>query len=119
MEKLIDLRVRVTEEQKTYLTEMAWRNRTSLKDYVQQLIAADMVKNPDWTKDLDELNSEKPKTVDQLQKNLKKQTEEFKELYEIIMNEGKNDAAAVALPEDIKQEMGKQLIEINKLLKGK
>lgn len=59
MEKLIDLRVRVTEEQKTYLTEMSWRNRTSLKDYVQQLIDADMEKHPDWRKDLDELNEAK------------------------------------------------------------
>ena len=61
MANLFDLRVRVTEEQKTYLTEMSWRNRTSLKDYVQQLINADMEKHPDWRKDLDELNTEKEK----------------------------------------------------------
>ena len=87
MEKLIDLRVRVTEEQKTYLTEMSWKNRTSLKDYVQQLIDADMEKHPDWRKDLDELNNEKEKgkSVDELKEDLKKHTGEFDDLHNKIM----------------------------------
>ena len=56
-EKLVDLKTRVTEEQKTYINEMAWRNRTSVTAYMQMLISEDMQKNPNWRESLDALNT--------------------------------------------------------------
>ena len=56
-EKLVDLKTRVTEEQKTYINEMAWRSRTTVTAYMQALIAEDMQKNPNWRESLDALNT--------------------------------------------------------------
>lgn len=60
-EKLVDLKTRVTEEQKTYINEIAWQNRTTVTAYIQALIAEDMAKHPDWRKSLDALNEGKSK----------------------------------------------------------
>lgn len=40
-------------------------------------------------------------------------------LNKLLSSDISEHKSSVSLPEDIKQEMGKQLIEINKLLKGK
>lgn len=54
-DKLVLLSIRVTPEQREYLNEMAWRNRTSLKDYVTELIQEDMEKNPNWKQGIDKV----------------------------------------------------------------
>ena len=41
---------------KDYLQEMAWRNRTSITDYLTRLINADMEAHPEWRDTLDVLN---------------------------------------------------------------
>ena len=43
-------------ECKDYLQEMAWRNRTTITDYLTRLILADMDAHPDWRNTLDILN---------------------------------------------------------------
>lgn len=43
-------------EYKDYLQEMAWRNRTTITDYINNLIAADMEAHPEWRETLDILN---------------------------------------------------------------
>lgn len=43
-------------EYKDYLQEMAWRNRTTITDYLNTLIAADMEAHPEWRETLDILN---------------------------------------------------------------
>lgn len=58
-EKLVDLKTRVTEEQKTYINEISWQNRTTVTAYIQALIAADMEKHPHWRDSLDALNEGK------------------------------------------------------------
>lgn len=60
-EKLVDLKTRVTEEQKTYINEIAWQNRTTVTAYIQALIAEDMAKHPHWRDSLDALNEGKSK----------------------------------------------------------
>lgn len=60
-EKLVDLKTRVTEEQKTYINEISWQNRTTVTAYIQALIAEDMKKNPNWRDSLDALNEGKGK----------------------------------------------------------
>ena len=39
-----------------YLQEMSWRNRTSITQYVANLINADMEAHPEWKDTLDVLN---------------------------------------------------------------
>jgi len=41
---------------KEYLQEMAWRNRTSITEYLTRLIYADMEAHPEWRDTLDILN---------------------------------------------------------------
>lgn len=43
-------------ECKDYLQEMAWRNRTSITEYVTRLILADMEAHPEWKETIDVLN---------------------------------------------------------------
>ena len=43
-------------ECKDYLQEMAWRNRTTITEYLTRLILADMEAHPDWRETLDVLN---------------------------------------------------------------
>lgn len=43
-------------ECKDYLQEMAWRNRTTITEYLTRLITADMEAHPDWRDTLDILN---------------------------------------------------------------
>ena len=43
-------------ECKEYLQEIAWRNRTTITDYLVRLIRADMAAHPDWRDTLDILN---------------------------------------------------------------
>ncbi len=43
-------------ECKDYLQEMAWRNRTTITDYLTRLVMADMKQHPDWRDTLDILN---------------------------------------------------------------
>ena len=43
-------------EYKDYLQEMAWRQRTTITEYLNKLIAADMEAHPDWRDTLDILN---------------------------------------------------------------
>ena len=43
-------------ECKDYLQEMAWRNRTTITDYLTRLILADMEAHPNWRDTLDVLN---------------------------------------------------------------
>lgn len=43
-------------ECKDYLQEMAWRNRTTITEYLTRLILADMEAHPDWRETLDILN---------------------------------------------------------------
>lgn len=43
-------------ECKEYLQEMAWRNRTTITDYLSRLILADMEAHPEWRETLDILN---------------------------------------------------------------
>lgn len=43
-------------ECKDYLQEMAWRNRTTITDYLTRLILVDMEAHPDWRDTLDILN---------------------------------------------------------------
>ena len=43
-------------ECKDYLQEMAWRNRTTITEYLNKLSLADMEKHPEWKEKLDILN---------------------------------------------------------------
>lgn len=43
-------------EYKDYLQEMAWRQRTTVTEYLNRLIAADMEAHPEWRDTLDILN---------------------------------------------------------------
>ena len=43
-------------ECKDYLQEIAWRNRTTITEYLTRLILADMEAHPDWRETLDVLN---------------------------------------------------------------
>ena len=43
-------------ECKDYLQEMAWRNRSTITEYLTRLILADMKEHPDWRDTLDILN---------------------------------------------------------------
>lgn len=43
-------------EYRDYLQEISWRNRTSITEYLNKLIAADMEAHPDWRDTLDILN---------------------------------------------------------------
>ena len=43
-------------ECKDYLQEMAWRNRTTITEYLSRLILADMEAHPEWRDTLDVLN---------------------------------------------------------------
>lgn len=43
-------------ECKDYLQEMAWRNRTTITEYLTRLIMADMEAHPEWRNTLDILN---------------------------------------------------------------
>ena len=43
-------------EYKDYLQEISWRNRTSITEYLNRLIAADMKAHPNWRDTLDILN---------------------------------------------------------------
>ena len=43
-------------ECKDYLQEIAWRNRTTITEYLTRLIMADMEAHPEWRETLDILN---------------------------------------------------------------
>lgn len=43
-------------EAKDYLQEMAWRNRTSITDYLNRIILKDMEAHPEWKDTIDILN---------------------------------------------------------------
>lgn len=43
-------------ECKDYLQEMAWRQRTTITEYLARLIQADMEAHPEWKETLDILN---------------------------------------------------------------
>ena len=43
-------------EYKDYLQEMAWRQRTSITEYLNKLVAADMEAHPEWRDTIDILN---------------------------------------------------------------
>ena len=43
-------------EYKDYLQEMAWRQRTTITDYLNRIIAADMEAHPEWKETIDILN---------------------------------------------------------------
>ena len=43
-------------ECKDYLQEMAWRNRTTITEYLTRLILADMEAHPEWKDTIDILN---------------------------------------------------------------
>lgn len=44
-------------EYKDYLQEMAWRNRTTITEYLSNLVAKDMEAHPEWRDTLDTLNT--------------------------------------------------------------
>lgn len=46
-------------ECKDYLQEMAWRNRTTITEYLARIIRADMAAHPEWTETIDVLNLSK------------------------------------------------------------
>lgn len=50
------LNLKFPDHYKSYLQEMAWRNRTNVTAYIAALIEADMEKHPNWQDGLDELN---------------------------------------------------------------
>lgn len=56
--KKVQFATRIEPEQMKYLNEMAWRNRTSVSEYVIAMINEDMAKHPDWRDGLDELNED-------------------------------------------------------------
>lgn len=56
--KKVQFATRIEPDQMKYLNEMAWRNRTSVSEYVIAMINEDMEKHPDWRKTLDELNED-------------------------------------------------------------
>ena len=43
-------------ECKEYLQEIAWRNRTTITEYLTRLVMADMEAHPEWRETLDILN---------------------------------------------------------------
>ena len=43
-------------ECKDFLQEMAWRNRTTITEYLTRLVRADMDAHPEWTETVDSLN---------------------------------------------------------------
>ena len=43
-------------ECKDYLQEMAWRNRTTITEYLTRLVLSDMEAHPEWRDTLDILN---------------------------------------------------------------
>ena len=43
-------------ECKDFLQEMAWRNRTTITEYLAQLVRADMDAHPEWMDGIDHLN---------------------------------------------------------------
>lgn len=46
-------------ECKDYLQEMAWRNRTTITEYLARIIMADMAAHPEWKETVDVLNMPK------------------------------------------------------------
>lgn len=48
--------LKLPEECRAYLQEMAWRERTTITNYLADMVLADMAAHPDWKKNLDELN---------------------------------------------------------------
>ncbi len=51
--------MRLPQQYQTYLAEMAWRNRTTITAYMQDLVAKDMEAHPEWKDTLDILNTKK------------------------------------------------------------
>ena len=51
--------MRLPVEYQAYLAEMAWRNRTTITNYLQNLVAADMEAHPEWKDTVDILNTKK------------------------------------------------------------
>lgn len=43
-------------ECKDFLQEMAWRNRTTITEYLAQLVRSDMDAHPEWMDGIDQLN---------------------------------------------------------------
>lgn len=125
MSKKVNFSTRITEEQKTFLNEIAWIKGVSVSEYVINLINEDMKKYPNWKNNIDELNGLKEKMSEVIDKLDAEESTDGPEddhaelLNKLLSSDISEHKSSVSLPEDIKQEMGKQLIEVNKLLKGK
>lgn len=49
--------MRVSAECGEYLREMAWRNRTTITEFIARIIEADMKAHPEWKDTIDVLNT--------------------------------------------------------------
>ena len=54
--ELSRLNLKLPTEIKDFLQEMAWRNRTTITEYLAQLVRADMDAHPEWMDGIDQLN---------------------------------------------------------------
>lgn len=54
--KYYHFNMKLPEECRAYLQEMAWRNRTTITQYMQDMVMADMAAHPDWKDSLDATN---------------------------------------------------------------
>ena len=127
MSKKVNFSTRITEEQKTFLNEIAWIKGVSVSEYVINLINEDMKKYPNWNDNIDELNGLKEKMSEVIDKlDAGESTDEPEDDHAELLNKllstdvmEYNSDDHIPLPEDIKHEMRKSMIELNKLLKGK
>ena len=55
--KFYHFNLKLPEECRAYLQEMAWRNRTTITDYLADMVLADMEAHPEWKDSLDELSN--------------------------------------------------------------
>lgn len=58
-EKWYRFNFRLPADYQQYLSEMAWRNRTTITAYITALVKADMDAHPEWRDSLDILNTKK------------------------------------------------------------
>lgn len=49
--------MRVSADCGEYLREMAWRNRTTITEYIARIVRADMEAHPEWRDTVDVLNT--------------------------------------------------------------
>lgn len=54
--KTYKITMRTTDENRMYLQEISWRNKTSVTQYINDLIEADKAKHPEWKETIDVLN---------------------------------------------------------------